>query len=674
MTPRRPLVLFALFAAVLPAAFARSGDPIPDIDIVLEQIPGATVKVDSRAGGFDEVAIEVGKPFAEALSAVRLPAGWTLEAKGKSVRLAGPAVPSGQPVRLVLDAGTAPRPQRISYQVRLDGRTLLRRKDERVHPVPPHKVIGSLQGIVTVPSQVAPGEPVRMRVSEGAALPPGGTWRISGVVVDEPQPEEAAGRLEAEPQRRRVALVVSAAEAGRVPDQALRDVAAVLAASRAPAGEWEVTALAADDEILDETGTEVWAVGMASTEPTMSNASKARHETAKSSIRNIKAMAAPAGNRDGGGGGRGGYGVRPIAGGEGALPRVVLTGIHFGVGGRTGEPPIPTQADAPDCDSPQDSQECCLAAGGGWGEADGGFCLEKLEPMESCFEEEDLPPDPELAVCAFEGFSAAERPEGGRVHVFDLHAPPVPFATVSTSRSNLKKTAVAETSEDGTVTFDLPDDLVPGGGIALQYVDLYGDVVVDVPSVPGVEVVEPAADGVARILDATPLASAGQQACVCGVFPGPEAWNRLLLDGEALGPPVSASSRMAWVTLPADAVLGPHVVAGAPEPGFPADDRATIVVVTIGGEIDSQKLQRLETTPLRLWVEGTSEPVELRLRNETPSIISIDGGDDQRILTTGGEPNQLERTVRGLSPGAFDIQYELTGAACPCATADAHYW
>ena len=28
----------------------------------------------------------------------------------------------------------------------------------------------------------------------------------------------------------------------------------------------------------------------------------------------------------------------------------------------------------------------------------------------------------------------------------------------------------------------------------------------------------------------------------------------------------------------------------------------------------------------------------------------------------------LERSVQGLSPGAFDIEYELAGPGCPCAS------
>jgi hypothetical protein len=225
----------------------------------------------------------------------------------------------------------------------------------------------------------------------------------------------------------------------------------------------------------------------------------------------------------------------------------------------------------------------------------------------------------------------------------------------------------APTNPDGTVVFDdLPSDLQPGGAVAMQYLDKFGDPVVNVPSVPGVEVVEPRGGVEARITDASPRGLAGQLACVCGSFPGPSAWNALLLDGQAVGSPTSASGQMVWVQLPAGLAPGAHVFTGEAAAGFPATDRAATLVLQVGGEIDSSKLQRLETTPVRLWVVGTEEPLDLRVRNLTPAIISIEGGEDQTIRTSGGVRNMLERTVRGISPGAFNINYELAGESCPC--------
>jgi hypothetical protein len=560
--PSSVAVATLLVVILLLASVAWAGDPIPEIDVVLEQIPGGLAKFDSPTGGFDEFLVDVGKPFAAALSPVRLPPGWAMERKGKTVRLSGPALPHGQPVRLELDAGTTPRPQKISYQVKLEGRTLLERKNEAVELVPPRKVIGSLQGIVTVPSQVAPGEPMQMRVTESAALPAGGTWSLSGTVVAEKEPADEDGPKEP--------VVVT---------------------------------------FTPEGGAEIANPGFADEFP-------AAYERI----------------------------VRFAAGFAASVPESSTTRLTI-------TPDGSLDWDPPGAAPAAETAESLLI-----GDADSD--VQRAD---------DLIVWRELPWCRW----WRPRPPQCRVKP---QKPDKPTCPNGYPPDQCTHWTIAFALADGAVSFDLPEDLAPGGSVALQYVDLYGDIVLDVPTVPGIEVVEPTVNGAARITDATPRTSAGQTACVCGLFPGPDAWNGLLLDGEALGPPVSASSRMAWVQLPAGLAPGPHVVSGAPEPGFPADDRATILVVEIGGEVDSTKLQRLESTPMRLWLVGTSEPADLHVRNKTPSIISIEGGNDQIIRTSGGEPNQLQRTVRGLSPGAFDILFELAGEECPCASSETHYW
>jgi hypothetical protein len=300
----------------------------------------------------------------------------------------------------------------------------------------------------------------------------------------------------------------------------------------------------------------------------------------------------------------------------------------------------------------------------------GGFCFEKLEPIKVYLE-----------LLPLEAGAPRDRGAGGKVRSFDVRGAETSggeqrMTIVNTTRSHLKtRPASAAAVEavaggDGTAVFTyLPVDLRPGDRLALRYVDRLGNVVVDVPAVPDVEVVAPlpdAAPRTPRITAASRLAVAGQLACVCGSFPAPAAWEGVLLDGAAAPPPVSASSRMVWVHLPAGTPPGEHVWSGAEAAGFPAADRAGTLVVQVSGELDSGKLQRLETTPVRLRVEGTERPIELRLRNLTPSIITIEGGPDQTIRTSGGPRNQLERTVRGIAPGAFNINYELAGQRCPC--------
>ena len=678
---RKPLRL-AFAAILLVAAGARAGDPVPDVDVIMEQIPGGMLAECTPPNCGNRLSVELTKDFAKALTPEQLPEGWTFEVNGKQVVLEGPAL--DRPTRFKLHAGDAKRPERISYEMSLDGRTLVERKNVKVTPVAPRPKLGSLQGVVTMPTQVAPGEPMRMQVSEAANLPAGGTWSLSGTVVEEEEREDPGNTRPAEP-RRRVALAVPAGQ--DVPDEALDDVAAMLAAQGAPAGTWEVVPIAEADASLDDASVEVWAVARlallsraretvaqsrlegtgvtavrrqvdqdneevaekvprpetAAKPPAgTSNVMKMKHEAAMAVIRNIRAEIA---GEPGGGSGSGVYSVQPMdVGGAPAGPVIVVVGIAIG------EEDIPVDNSPPPITI--DREEVNVAA-----EARPSHTIERVE-------------------------SAGAPAGGGRVVAFDIAGPPAtgdqPTAIVNKTRSNIKtvpQVVKGLAGSGGTVLFaHQPDDLRPGSPISMNYVDAFGDVLVDVPSVPGVEVVAPRGDGEARITDATPRSFAGQLVCVCGSFPGEAAWNGLLLDGQGAGSPGSASGQMVWVQLPAGFAPGEHVFTGTAAAGFPAADRASTLVLQVGGEIDSSKLQRLETTPMRLWVEGTEEPVDLRVRNLTPAIISIDGGDDQTIRTSGGARNMLERSVRGLSPGAFDINYELAAEPCPCGGDQTHYY
>lgn len=691
----------ASIAALLVAAIARAGEPIPDVDVILEQIPGGDLmRVEETTGHpFDRLDFkDLPKDFVQAMDGAPLPAGWSLHKDGRRVWLEGP--PPGKPVRLKVHIGAVKRPETLSYEVSLAGRKLLARQKQPVKTVAKQGVVGSLQGIVQMPTQVAPGEPLQMKLLAPSALPAGGTWTLSGTVVADDEREDRGETRAGEP-KRRVALVVPPGRGAETPDRALEDIATVLAALGVPEGSWDVVPLAEGDPLLEDAATVIWAVvreavstsrltasglaaarrqqerdnqevakppGIAGKPPNggwrsshgVSQLMKMKHDSAKSVIQNIRRELA---GRPPAEGGVGVYAVRPAAApGEVAAPILVVAGIAINEEEDLviADPPSPD--DPPSlwrCESAGQSRRCCRKAGMVWedGSCGYGYDFERL-PSERCYLEMMEAEDPPFCVrpsqIAVPG-EVTETPDGGRVHAFDWRG-----------RRNTMVQALA--APDGTVVFDrLPDDLQTGDTLAVRYLDAFGEVLVDVPSVPDVEVVEPRNGSEARITLAQPRSVAGQLACVCGSFPGPSAWNALLLDAREVGSPVSASGRMAWVQLSADLAPGEHVFTGAAAAGFPPTDRASTLVLQVGGELDSSKLQQLQTTPMRLWVVGTEEPVDLRVRNLTPGIISIDGGEDQTIRTSGGARNMLERTVRGLAPGAFNINYELGGDPCPCA-------
>jgi hypothetical protein len=57
------------------------------------------------------------------------------------------------------------------------------------------------------------------------------------------------------------------------------------------------------------------------------------------------------------------------------------------------------------------------------------------------------------------------------------------------------------------------------------------------------------------------------------------------------------------------------------------------------------------STTWRVWIEGTREPIELRLHDDTPSVVELEGGSDQVAVSSGGARNELSRRVVFLLPG-----------------------
>lgn len=160
----------------------------------------------------------------------------------------------------------------------------------------------------------------------------------------------------------------------------------------------------------------------------------------------------------------------------------------------------------------------------------------------------------------------------------------------------------------------------------------------------------------------------GATACVCGAFPDRAALEGLRIGGRPVEASVDEFGRVATVRLPPDLPPGRYEVTGAPEAGYGPEDRAEVRLIQINDKV-------CEPLPFGRWrrihvmISGTVEPVRLRVRNETPGLVTVSGGPTQVVTTSGGRRNQviLNAKLTGV-PGRTRLTAELASPPCPCAT------
>ncbi|HEY7216227.1 MAG TPA: hypothetical protein VIC28_16515 [Thermoanaerobaculia bacterium] len=197
-----------------------------------------------------------------------------------------------------------------------------------------------------------------------------------------------------------------------------------------------------------------------------------------------------------------------------------------------------------------------------------------------------------------------------------------------------------------------------------------------IPDHPGVEV--PVVSAPPATLDSGPPAiehvsrfpAAGSELPIAGQgFAGDAAGNTVTAGRRDL-PVLAASPTGLVVATPADALgdLGPLVVttdAGSSEP-------IAVTFVRLRLEGGRARLARGQSSVRRVFVEGTQEPVPLRITNLSPAIVHLEGGEAVAVATSGGKANAAQVRLTGVVPGDFQLNAEVVDDAPPAT--DAKYW
>lgn len=626
------LPVFAVLA-VFVAAMAKAGEPIPDIDVIIEQNPGGRVSIealppaawegdpvrdipvviygddggpaDEEPAAFDEVQLGVGRKTARSASVDALPRGWTLERDGKSLVMRGPALKPPARWSFLVDADA--RPESLDVKLLRGGDVLVERRQLVPRVVPIRQVRGSLTGVVRMPEEVSPGESLALRVLDDE-LPPG-TFRLSGVVSEPFTEDELA-----------VARTILNTTRSNIKLQA-----AILPGPLTLLGDGscaELAPLAAMTAVERELGPEGATLrvspaaargeGPAARLSDLSR-SRVRHEPAMGSVRNLRFFLAVKEE---------GVSVANPGGDDGIS--IKEKGVQ--VWNVTGE---------------GDDRTTVWRTVPPPGLEEGGVRTVALsgEPVDGG--------------CRFTGREAAES-ELVRWALTDTGSPWRPSAAFAAG------VAVVHLVR-------LSDDLVVGDPLAVEYVDTWGEPWLDVPSAEGVEVVPPRPheDDGSAIEAAAGHVLAGDLLCVCGRFGALDVAAPFAV-GDVAGRVVGTDDRTLWVEVAAETPTGKREVTARGVAG-----RATTDVVRVVAELDQNDLLTGAGTTMRIRIEGTDRPLRLELTNGTPGVIRLEGGDRQTTETSGGSPNEVVREVRATKRGAFDLQWRLVPAACPCLeTAD----
>jgi hypothetical protein len=156
-----------------------------------------------------------------------------------------------------------------------------------------------------------------------------------------------------------------------------------------------------------------------------------------------------------------------------------------------------------------------------------------------------------------------------------------------------------------------------------------------------------------QITGGTATTIAGQSASVTGCFSGVQHAFGLNLDGKTPLKPQAASQTAIVVQIPPDTVPGHYSLQFLPSLG--GTGALPIDVVQLQASINQDELWRGQSTTATLRIVGSTKSLPLRITNETPDTIDVQGGLTQTIMTPGGTDNVVTRQVTGLHRGDFEI-------------------
>jgi hypothetical protein len=179
--------------------------------------------------------------------------------------------------------------------------------------------------------------------------------------------------------------------------------------------------------------------------------------------------------------------------------------------------------------------------------------------------------------------------------------------------------------------------------------------------------VDPAgrAEAAAKI-SAPPFVSIKDRFAICGgTFRGDADANHVRINGDAAL--VLAASPECLVLLP-----GPRLIPGAAQISIDAageQSSAATTLVSLLYEPPQPPLAPEKKSRLAVAVQGTEQPLDLTLENQSPGVLRFLRGDSQELRSSGGAQNSASVEVTAIRSGDFSFRSRLEPAPDPAAAA-----
>lgn len=213
--------------------------------------------------------------------------------------------------------------------------------------------------------------------------------------------------------------------------------------------------------------------------------------------------------------------------------------------------------------------------------------------------------------------------------------------------------ATITTDSKGQANFLVPEDATPGRTLHIS-LSARPELTPDV-----VDILQPlmsAVDGQAPSIDrVSSHVSSSKQLIINGHdFDGMSAQNNVLIDNQFEAQVIAASPVQLHIIIPNNLIAGAHTVS-VQNSGLRSN--ASRFEYITSKVLSDEKKGNLDKVTIQ--VQGTIDPIHIRVVNQTPDVIKINKGNNLLVTTSGGNNNSYVLQAKRLKKGDYKIDTKI---------------